>query len=92
MNDVLLIKKLKPDEDIDTIMPVRFIISGMDEKENILKLFGNLRKENILNDDKILVKIDGITINICPKDIDKVIKIIFSMGLSIYEIFTMYDN
>ena len=92
MKDLLLIKKIQANYEREEIFPVTFDLDDNFHKSLAIDIFNKLQKNSIVESDRFIIKKNSFTIDIKTLNITKVIEEILSKNLSIYGIYTLYDN
>jgi len=91
MNSTLLINKLDPNECCDKKHRIFFMIGEMDNPETKNRLIDLLHNNNIVEDDELILKYNGIELLICVQQIPSTIKFLCKEGFSIYEVYHPYN-
>ena len=74
MDDLLLIKKINPNTDADTIYPYSFQLDSLFTRKDAMDILSVLKNKGILPSDEFMVKDKTFTVKIYSKDTTKVIK------------------
>ncbi len=92
MNDVFLIKNIKPEKDYDNLQKVNFIINGMDDENRVRYVLDAIFQENSLSVDNVTVKYNGIQMEMEIKEIPTILKSLVTRDIDVYGIYVLYDN
>lgn len=91
MNDVLLINKVDPEDKIEIKKRIFLVL----DKESLYledsKLMDILNQSDILDEEDVLYKHNGIEVSMRTKDIPKLVKILTDENIAIYSIFERYN-
>jgi len=92
MNDVFLIKNIKPERDYNNLQKVNFIINGMDDENRVRYVLDAIFQENSLSVDNVTVKYNGIQMEMEIKEIPTILKSLVTRDIDVYGIYVLYDN
>ncbi len=92
MNDVFLIKNIKPERDYENLQKVNFIINGMDDENRVRYVLDAIFQENSLSVDNVTVKYNGIQMEMEIKEIPTILKSLVTRDIDVYGIYVLYDN
>lgn len=92
MDDLLLIKKINPDIDVDTIYPYSFQLDELFTRKDAMDILSVLKNKGILPSDEFMVKDKTFTVKIYSKDTTKVIKEILDKDFKIYGVYISYED
>ncbi|MCW6677582.1 hypothetical protein NH286_00250 [Anaerococcus sp. NML200574] len=92
MDDLLLIKKINPNTDTDTIYPYSFQLDELFTRKDAMDILSALKNKGILPSDEFMVKDKTFTVEIYSKDTTKVIKEILDKDFKIYGVYIPYED
>ncbi|WP_297688234.1 hypothetical protein [uncultured Anaerococcus sp.] len=92
MDDLLLIKKINPNIDTDTIYPYSFQLDSLFTRKDAMDILSVLKNKGILPSDEFMVKDKTFTVKIYSKDTTKVIKEILDKDFKIYGVYISYED
>ena len=90
MNDILLISKLSP-QDYSNEKEKSFVLGGMNIAKVENKVVDLLLQEGKMDYKDIVLKYNGVELNVKTQDIPNVVKLLSKENISIYSIFQIYD-
>ncbi|NLV89272.1 MAG: hypothetical protein GX021_07930 [Tissierellia bacterium] len=91
MNDILLISKLSPQDYSNEKRKVFFVLGGMNIAKVENKVVDLLLQEGKMDYKDIVLKYNGVELNVKTQDIPNVVKLLSKENISIYSIFQIYD-
>ncbi|NLJ99596.1 MAG: hypothetical protein GX320_10120 [Tissierellia bacterium] len=91
MNKILLINRLDPQESSDTKDKVFFMIGDMNKPSAENRLIDVLNKSGIIKCEDIILKYNGIELNINIQQIPTIVKILVNEDFDIYGIYQLYN-
>jgi len=91
MNDILLISKLSPQDYSNEKRKVFFVLGGMSIAKVENKVVDLLLQEGKMDYKDIVLKYNGVELNVKTQDIPNVVKLLSKENISIYSIFQIYD-
>lgn len=91
MNKILLIDRLDPQDTSDEIHEVFFTLGEMNKPEVEEKIIDTIKSSDITYSDEMVLKYNGIGLNLKVKEIPKVTKILTDAGILIYGIYQIYS-
>lgn len=91
MNDTLLISKLSPQDYSNEKRKVFFVLGGMNIAKVENKVVDLLLQEGKMDYKDIVLKYNGVELNVKTQDIPNVVKLLSKENISIYSIFQIYD-
>ncbi len=90
MNKILLINRLDPQDYSDKKIRVFFLIGGMNIPDVENRLIDVIKESKIVEPEDMLLKYNGIELNIKVQQIPTVIKLLSQNNFSIYEVYQPY--
>ena len=91
MNKILLINRLDPQDYSQVKNKVFFMIGGMDKPSVENKLIDVINDSNIIKQNDMVLKYNGIELRISIQQIPIVAKLLNSENFSIYGIYQLYN-
>lgn len=91
MNKILLINRLDPQDYSDEKQKIFFMIGGMNIPDTENRLIDVIRQSNIVESDDMILKYNGIELNISIQQIPAVVKLLSRENFAIYEIYQPYN-
>ena len=91
MNKILLINKLDPQDYTEEKKKVFFSIGGMNITSIENKIIDILKKSGIIESNDLVLKYNGIELNIVTQKIPQVIKLLSQDNIKIYNVFQLYN-
>lgn len=91
MNKILLINRLNPQDYSDEKQKIFFMIGGMNIPSTENRIIDVIHQSNIVEPDDMVLKYNGIELNISIQQIPAVVKLLSSENFSIYEIYQPYN-
>lgn len=91
MNKILLIDRLNPKDESDEKQEVFFMLGGMNDPIEENRIMDILNSSELISSDDILLKYNGIELNIRIKDIPTIVKLLVENNISIYGIYKIYS-
>lgn len=91
MNKNILINKLNPQDYTEEKKKIFFIVGNLNLPTMENDIVDILQKTAKINLDDIVVKYDGIELNITTQKIPEVIKVLLNENISIYSIYQIYS-
>ena len=91
MNDILLISKLSPQDYSNEKEKSFFVLGGMNIAKVENKVVDLLLQEGKMDYKDIVLKYNGVELNVKTQDIPNVVKLLSKENISIYSIFQIYD-
>ena len=91
MNKILLIDRIDPSDLSGTKNKVFFMIGGMDIPSIENKLIDIINESGIIAPDDMVLKYNGIELNITVQEIPRVVKLLTDKNFSIYGVYQIYN-
>lgn len=91
MNKIMLISRLNTQDYTEEKKKVFFSIGGMDISAIENKIIDILKKSGIIESDDLILKYNGIELNISTQNIPQVIKLLSQDDIKIYSVFQLYN-
>lgn len=90
MNKILLINRLNPEDKNNLKKKMFFLLGEMNFSATESRLKETLDKINILKEEDIVFKYNGVELNLLTQEIPNVIKILLDNNFLIYSIYETY--
>lgn len=91
MNKIMLINRLNPQDYTEEKKKIFFSIGGMNVPSIENKLIDILNNSGIVKQNDIVLKYNGIELNLTTQQIPNVIKLLCKEDISIYSIYEYYN-
>ena len=91
MNKILLINRIDPHDYSHTKKKIFFMIGGMDVPAVENKLIDTINDSGIIEPNDMVLKYNGIELNISVQEIPVIIKLLINKNFSIYGIYQLYN-
>ncbi|HHV38956.1 MAG TPA: hypothetical protein GXX70_05635 [Tepidimicrobium sp.] len=91
MNKILLINRLDPQKDSDTKDKVFFMIGDMNKPSAENRLIDVLNRTEIISCEDIVLKYNGVELDIKVQHIPKIVKKLVNEDFDIYGIYQLYN-
>ncbi len=91
MNKILLISRINTEDYAEEKKKVFFTIGGMNMSSIENKIIDILKKSELIESDDLLIKYNGIELNISTQKIPQVIKLLSGEDIEIYSVFQLYS-
>lgn len=91
MNDILLINKISPQDYSNKKKKVFFLLGGMNISKIENKVVDVLHNEGKIDLKDIVLKYNGVELNIATQDIPNIVKLLCKENISIYSIYQVYN-
>lgn len=91
MNDILLISRLSPKDYSSDKRKVFFVLGGMNISKIENKVVDVLQNDGKIDLKDIVLKYNGVELNITTQEIPNIVKLLCKENISIYSIFQIYD-
>lgn len=91
MNKILLINRLNTQDYTDTKHKIFFMIGGMNIPDIENRLIDVISESSIVESDDMVLKYNGVELNISIQQIPTVVKLLSENNFSIYEIYEPYN-
>lgn len=91
MNDILLINKISPQDYSNEKKKVFFLLGGMNISKIENKVVDVLHNEGKIDLKDIVLKYNGVELNITTQDIPNIVKLLCKENISIYSIYQVYN-
>lgn len=91
MNKILLINRLDPQDYSDVKHRVFFMIGGMNVSDTENRIVDVINKSKMVGPDDMVLKYNGIELNISIQRIPSIVKLLSKENFSIYEIYQPYN-
>lgn len=91
MNKIMLINRLNPQDYTEEKKKIFFSIGGMNVPSIENKLIDVLNKSGIVKQNDIVLKYNGVELNLTTQQIPNVVKLLCKEDISIYSIYEYYN-
>lgn len=91
MNKILLISRINPQDQTGEKKKIFFSIGGMNITAVENKIIDTLSNSEFINQDDLVLKYNGIELNINTQTIPKIIKLLSEADIEIYNVFQLYN-
>ncbi|NMB06879.1 MAG: hypothetical protein GX981_00655 [Tissierellia bacterium] len=91
MNKILLINRINPRDYSNTKEKIFFMIGGMDVPSIENKLIDTINESNMIEPDDMVLKYNGIELNITVQQIPTMVELLTRENFSIYGIYQIYN-
>mgnify|MGYP000854052350 FL=1 len=91
MNKILLINRLDPQDYSDEKQKIFFMIGGMNIPDTENRIIDVIRESSIVGTDDMVLKYNGIELNISVQQIPAIVKLLSKENFAIYEIYQPYN-
>lgn len=91
MNKILLIDRLNPHNDSDEKHEVFFMLGGMQDPREEDRIIDVLNESTIVDSKDMVLKYNGVELNITVQDIPMVTKMLTENKIAIYGIYQIYS-
>ncbi len=91
MNKILLINRIKPQDYSNKKEKIFFMIGGMDVPSIDNKLVDIINESNIIKPDDMVLKYNGIELNITVQQIPIMIELLIKNKFAIYGVYQIYN-
>lgn len=91
MNKIMLINRLNPQDYTDEKKKIFFSLGGMNITKIENKIIDVLTGSDILSLNDLILKYNGIELNITTQQIPNVVKLLCKENISIYSIYESYN-
>ena len=91
MNKILLISRINPQDQTEEKKKIFFSIGGMNITAVENKIIDTLSNSEFINQDDLVLKYNGIELNINTQTIPKIIKLLSEAHIEIYNVFQLYN-
>lgn len=91
MNKIMLISRLNPQDYTEEKKKIFFSVGGMNLHTTENKLMDILNKSGLVEPDDIVLKYNGIELNINTQKIPSIVKLLCTENISIYSIYQYYN-
>ena len=91
MNRILLIDRIDPRDLSSTKNKVFFMIGGMDIPSIENKLIDTINESGIIEPEDMVLKYNGIELNIAVQEIPRVVKLLIDKNFYIYGVYQIYN-
>lgn len=91
MNKILLISRLNPQDYTEEKKKIFFSIGGMNITTIENKIIDILKKSGIIESDDLVLKYNGIELNMTTQKIPEVIRLLSQDDIKIYNVFQLYN-
>ena len=91
MNKILLISRINPQDQTEEKKKIFFSIGGMNITAVENKIIDTLSNSEFINQDDLVLKYNGIELNINTQTIPKIIKLLSEADIEIYNVFQLYN-
>lgn len=91
MNKIMLISKLNPQDYTNEKRKIFFILGGMNIPNIESKVIDILHKDGNIDLKDIILKYNGIELNITTQEIPSVVKLLCKENISIYSVYQFYN-
>lgn len=91
MNKILLINRLNPQDYTEEKKKIFFSLGGMNLAPVENKLIDILNKSGIVEPNDIVLKYNGVELNITTQQIPSIVRLLCKEGIAIYSIYEYYN-
>lgn len=91
MNKIMLINKLNPQDYTDEKKKIFFSLGGMNIPTIENKIIDILTKSELVGLNDLVLKYNGIELNITTQQIPNIVKLLCKENISIYSIYQFYN-
>lgn len=91
MNKIMLINRLNPQDYTEEKKKTFFTIGDMNLSSTENKLIDILNNLNIMESNDLVLKYNGIELNITTQQIPMIINILCKEGILVYSVYQLYD-
>lgn len=91
MNKILLINKINPQDYTEEKKKIFFSIGGMNITSIENKIIDILNNNDIIESNELVLKYNGIELDIHTQQIPQVIKLLSQDNINIYNVFQLYN-
>lgn len=91
MNKIMLISKLNPQDYTEDKKKIFFSLGGMNIPTIENKIIDVLHKSGLVGLNDIVLKYNGIELNITTQQIPNIVKLLCNENISIYSIYQFYN-
>ncbi len=91
MNKIMLISKLNPQDYTDEKKKIFFSLGGMNIPTIENKIIDILTKSKLVGLNDIVLKYNGIELNITTQQIPSIVKLLCNENISVYSIYQFYN-
>lgn len=91
MNKIMLVNRINPEDYSEEKKKVFFSIGGMNINAVENKVMDTLHREGLIQGDNIVLKYNGIELEITTQQIPIVVKLLTDENIAIYNIFQLYN-
>ncbi len=91
MNKIMLINRIDPQDNTKEKKKIFFVIGEMNKTSTENKLIDIIYNLNIMKSEDLILKYNGIELNITTQEIPMIIKELVNEGILIYSIYQNYD-
>ena len=91
MNKIMLINRLNPQDYTEEKKKIFFSIGGMNVPSIENKLIDVLNKSGVVQQSDIVLKYNGVELNLTTQQIPNVVKLLCKEDISIYSIYEYYN-
>lgn len=91
MNKILLISRINPQDHTEEKKKIFFSIGGMNITAVENKIIDTLSNSEFINQDELVLKYNGIELNIKTQTIPQIIKLLSEADIEIYNVFQLYN-
>ncbi|WP_425539813.1 hypothetical protein [Microaceticoccus formicicus] len=91
MNNVLLINKCNPDERHNEILSLTVIIGEMHKQTTCDRVVAALEKMEFIDISKLILKYNGIVVDVNVENIPKLLLSLLNNDLKIYSVYELYE-
>lgn len=92
MEDLILVKKIDPNDKSDELYIVSFGISNIQDEKVANKVSEALKNFDYINRDSVIFRYNGIELRIAIKYIPELIKALVEEGIGLYSVFIKYET
>ena len=92
MEDWILIKKINPNEKLNKTYLVSFVISKMNEEEQIKKVFDICDSKDYIRSESIILRHDGVELEIETKKVPDLLRDFLKNEIEVFATYISYEN
>lgn len=92
MNNILLINRINPGDELDKIVNMSFIIAGMENEDTHNTLTKIIKEVDYMSIEDIVMKYNGIATNIPLGRVPEFVALLCQRGLRVFGVYEIYNN
>lgn len=91
MNDVLLVRKINPDESLETYRTITVNLGQMHKASTCDTIVEVLEALDFIRLSSLIIKYNGITLDIKTADIPKLLSALIENDILVYSVYELYN-